>query len=255
MAGTVAMSPIVDVLCVTKRPGCRSWLRWNVQRQTYPRLRVVLVDATGDGGEVYTPEPFVWTRDPFEELRSRSGVAMLAPEDYTCGQLRNLALAAAEGAYVVWFDDDDWYHPERVQWLVDALEGTDEPWAGWGCGYYMHLASRMGGFLPPRAPFVINGGAIYRTEIAQSVAYDDVPAGSDRRWIHALASRFGTNGLVLRDERLHAIWMQHVGNTSPTLRGAPGPLGETDFAARAEGWWGTTSRRLEVLEAALRGRP
>lgn len=36
-------------------------------------------------------------------------------DDFKLGDLRNVALEAARGDWVIQWDDDDWHHPERIQ--------------------------------------------------------------------------------------------------------------------------------------------
>ncbi|HEY5657386.1 MAG TPA: glycosyltransferase family A protein [Myxococcota bacterium] len=249
---TTTTTPLVSALCVTNRPKCQDWLRWNVQRQTYPRLDIVVVDAS-EGLELHGPRDFIWPHDRYECLDAKAGRLTRAPEWSRCGQLRNVAMSLARGEYFVWFDDDDWYHPERVEWLVSAIEEIGTPWLGWGCGYFMDLASRQGFYLPSRIrpPRVINGAAIYRTEACAKVAYDAEPVGSDARWLRTLAAFHGVQGHVLLDKRLHAIFMQHGEQTSKTLRNVGRPLMLGDFRQKAGAWWGSTSARLGLLEAAL----
>ena len=247
--------PIVSALCVTNRPKCADWLRWNVQRQTYPRLDVVIVDGSGTAG-VHGPRDFIWPVDRHEGLDAHAGRLIRAPATLSCGELRNVAMLHARGEYFVWFDDDDWYHPERVEWLVDAIEMTGSLWLGWGCGYLMDLAWQRSTFFEPRVTpkRVINGGAIYRTAECVKVAYDARPAASDARWLRALSALYALRddpGHVLLDRRLHALWMRHGRNTSPTLRGGSYPLTLGDVEQRAGAAWGSTSGRLGLLEAAL----
>ena len=246
------MKPLVSALCVTNRLGTQDWLRWNVQRQTYPNIDVVIVDATGGYG-LHGPRDFSWgaRSDATEVLPARHGRHLRVPGSWSCGQLRNIAMQEARGEYFVWFDDDDWQHPERVEWLVEAIEASAVGWAGWASGYLMQLPERRGVYLPPRTPRVINGGSIYRTDYARKIDYDAEPRASDARWLRRLAAYYGTSGHIIEDERLHAIWMRHPGNTSPTHRGGSLPLTMDDFAERAGGWWGTTADRLGLLEAAL----
>jgi glycosyltransferase involved in cell wall biosynthesis len=42
-------------------------------------------------------------------------------EDMTLGELRNLAVARARGSFVMQWDDDDWYHPDRIKDQLSAL--------------------------------------------------------------------------------------------------------------------------------------
>lgn len=40
------------------------------------------------------------------------------------GYLRNYAIARASGNYICQWDDDDWYHPERLRYQLSLIEGT-----------------------------------------------------------------------------------------------------------------------------------
>jgi glycosyltransferase involved in cell wall biosynthesis len=47
------------------------------------------------------------------------------PEDpYTLGRLRNISVAEADGEIICQWDDDDLYHPERLQIQYDYMENT-----------------------------------------------------------------------------------------------------------------------------------
>lgn len=47
-------------------------------------------------------------------------------KDYTLGELRNCTLEEATGDFLIQWDDDDWYHPERISVQSRALqEGYD----------------------------------------------------------------------------------------------------------------------------------
>lgn len=43
-------------------------------------------------------------------------------ENNTLGELRNLALDQAHGEFVAQWDDDEWYHPERLAIQISAIE-------------------------------------------------------------------------------------------------------------------------------------
>lgn len=86
-------------------------------QQTYPHRELVVVD---DGAEDLSE---VLREVPPAELRY---VRLPAQPENVLGALRNVALDAATGAYLVQWDDDDWYHPERIARQVAVLEaGAD----------------------------------------------------------------------------------------------------------------------------------
>jgi glycosyltransferase involved in cell wall biosynthesis len=75
--------------------------------QTWPALELVVVD---DGDEDYGPL--------LEPLQARMPVRYLRlPHEpgRRLGALRNIALEHAQGQYCAQWDDDEWYHPERIE--------------------------------------------------------------------------------------------------------------------------------------------
>lgn len=95
-----------------RRALCRRSLRC-FNRQTYPNRELVVVD---DGVQDLTP---VLDVVPNEQLRY---VRLPADQDYILGALRNIGLEAATGDFIVQWDDDDWYHDERVERQAAVLQ-------------------------------------------------------------------------------------------------------------------------------------
>ena len=83
------------------------------QQQTYPRKELVVVD---DGEEDLSG---ILSVLPEEEVRY---IKLERHPDNVLGALRNRALDEARGDYLVQWDDDDWYHPERIARQVAVLE-------------------------------------------------------------------------------------------------------------------------------------
>jgi hypothetical protein len=82
------------------------------RRQTYPRKELLIInhgrESLHDGDDRIT------------ELRTtRRGME-------TVGDLRNLGLQHARGEFIACWDDDDWYHPERIARQMEARQG-DRP--------------------------------------------------------------------------------------------------------------------------------
>lgn len=105
--------PKVSCLMVTadrKRFVKRSLLSY--RRQTYPNKELIIVD---DG------------KEELEEL-----LAGFPPQEITylkiekkpenvLGYLRNITLENATGEFITQWDDDDWYHPDRIRAQAEAL--------------------------------------------------------------------------------------------------------------------------------------
>lgn len=85
--------------------------------QTWRNLELVIVD---DGDEDYGPvlEPYRdRLRIRYERIAKDPGVRL--------GGLRNLTLDLASGDYCAQWDDDEWYHPERIATQMRYLRAHD----------------------------------------------------------------------------------------------------------------------------------
>jgi glycosyltransferase involved in cell wall biosynthesis len=85
--------------------------------QTYPHKELVVVD---DG---VTDLASVLAEVPSNELRY---IKLERKPSNVLGTLRNVSLGAASGEFVAQWDDDDWYHPDRLTRQIAALaDGHD----------------------------------------------------------------------------------------------------------------------------------
>ena len=108
--------PLVSCLMVTKN---RAKLAKRAVRclaeQSWDNKELVIID---DGEEDYEPnlEPF---RDRltirYQRIEPRPGELFL-------GGLRNLSLEQATGDYCMQWDDDEWYHPDRIATQMKRIE-------------------------------------------------------------------------------------------------------------------------------------
>jgi glycosyltransferase involved in cell wall biosynthesis len=113
--GTVTALPLVSCLMVTQQARAavapRAVRAFN--RQTYPHRELVIVsvdDAASLTALVRSPGRVRFIR---------------APRSATLGDLRNLAVDRAAGAFVAMWDDDDWCHPRRLDRQLMALRASD----------------------------------------------------------------------------------------------------------------------------------
>lgn len=113
-----ASSPLVSCLMVTRdRPALARRALQCLSAQTWPRFELVIVD---DGAVDYSEmlAPFS-NKFPIHYHR-------LPPEDGRfLGALRNISLERANGEFLVQWDDDEWYHPDRIRFQVEHLLRTD----------------------------------------------------------------------------------------------------------------------------------
>jgi len=111
-AAPAVLGPLVSVVIRTMgRPELLEALH-SVAAQTYPGIEIVVVDARGVG-ELKLDEAqyrFPLRITGMGHTLSRSAAA-------------NLGLDAAQGEYLIFLDDDDWFEPDHIAGLVEILEG------------------------------------------------------------------------------------------------------------------------------------
>jgi glycosyltransferase involved in cell wall biosynthesis len=97
-------------------------------RQTYANRELVVID---DGKEDLRP---VLAELPEEQVRY---VKLEKRPEQTLGFLRNVSLEEARGEILIQWDDDDWYHADRIaKQITPILDGAD---ASVLSGALMHL--------------------------------------------------------------------------------------------------------------------
>ncbi|MCW9707362.1 glycosyltransferase family 2 protein [Fodinibius salsisoli] len=87
------------------------------QNQTYPNKELVIIDdGEQDLDDLLSPLP----------SNQVKYVKLENTPDNTLGKLRNRSLEEANGDFLVQWDDDDWYHPERISIQAQTLlDGYD----------------------------------------------------------------------------------------------------------------------------------
>lgn len=107
--------PLVSCLMVTRNRATLAHRALHCfAQQTWEHKELVIVD---DGSESYEP-----LLAPYRERWPIHYFRVSPHKTRYLGALRNLALEHAEGAFCVQWDDDDWYHPERISRQMAALE-------------------------------------------------------------------------------------------------------------------------------------
>lgn len=104
----------------------------------------------------------------------------------TLGELRNIGIGVACGAYVCQWDDDDWYHAGRLSAQLRAAADN-------GCSG--SILSRWVVFDTIRKQAYLSntrlweGSILCRKDILQSMPYEDKSIGEDTHTVERLASR------------------------------------------------------------------
>ena len=224
---------LASCLCVTEdRPAFVPWLLWNYRRQDHPARELVIVDSS---------------HEPLPEPEDASVTVVRCPPGTSVARKRNLAVEAARGKLIAWFDDDDWQHPRRLSLLARAL-GADGVLAGPDRSWFIDL--RRGRARPYEGRGVIFNGLAVRRAALAGVRFDERrPRAADTAWVAALRR----SGVRVVPEVL-SCWLCHDANVSnPASRYVfPYPLDDVRRAVGAEAW-GETGAELSRLRARSAG--
>ena len=152
--------------------------------QTWSERELVIVD---DGEEDYGPMLAPWIAGG-----ARIHYHRLPPSaNRTLGEARNISLEAGAGEFLVQWDDDDWYHPDRIAVQMAATDRLDVVLLDYTL---MHLDT---------AEFVLHP---YRTNLSRGtpgtvlhrrgpVRYPELAKGEDSKYLTTLLRRFRTGKL------------------------------------------------------------
>jgi glycosyltransferase involved in cell wall biosynthesis len=229
--------PLVSCLCVTEgRSSFMPWLLWCFDRQTWPHRELVIIDSS--------LEPL--------QMTGRDDVRVISlPPGRRVGSKRNIALQEAHGEIITWFDDDDWQHPHKLAWLVEALH-NGVPYAGACRGWFVDLVGRRcAPYHGPEGSMVFNSAGFQRVAVLPLRFRDDLVPAEDTHWMREVAARYRCKATLLdRDDMF--FWLchdQNLGNLA-TKRHFPEPLDilKKRIGAKA---WGDTDDALDTLRRRL----
>jgi glycosyltransferase involved in cell wall biosynthesis len=85
----------------------------SLKKQTYPSVEVVIID-NGDEPVENLLDQFSFPHLTYEYIPP--------PHNFTLGDLRNRSLDLAGGEYMICWDDDDWFHPQRIEVQYETLK-------------------------------------------------------------------------------------------------------------------------------------
>lgn len=225
---------LVSCLCVTEdRPAFLPWLFWNYRKQDYRTRELVIVDSS-------TELPTA-SDDP-------SVTVVRCPPGTNVARKRNLAVEAARGTLVTWFDDDDWQHPRKLSILSAAL-GDDGVLAGHRQSWFVDPQCGRARPHDAERSLIFNGLAVRRAAL-DGVRFDEQRArAADTAWVASVRRRARCSPRIV--PQVLSFWLCHAANISnPVTRYVfPHPLADVRRAVGAADW-GETGEEL----ARLRGR-
>ena len=177
---TAAERPLISCLMVTRNRAALSRRAVHCfAAQSWPRTELVVVD---DGTEDYEPV--------LGPCRGRGTIRYerLPPDPArTLGAVRNIALALAQGELIAQWDDDEWYHPDRLEVQAQSLQarGLDAVLLR---STLMHL--EMPGFADHPYRATLEGGTpgtiLHRRS---DIRYPDLRRSEDTIYLRAFRSR------------------------------------------------------------------
>jgi glycosyltransferase involved in cell wall biosynthesis len=193
-----ALTLPVDVSCLTFTRGRPALLARAIacfDRQTYGDRALVIVVEEDDVAALR----LLKTR-----AQDRTRICIVPPPGATLGKLRNIAGDVAGGDFVAQWDDDDFYHPERLEAQCHCLAATGKA----ACRLQRWLVTRgrraaISGYRPWEGSIVCRKSALPR--------YPDLRRGEDTPVIAELSRR---GDLCLLDRAvplcLSVPWRQYL---------------------------------------------
>ncbi|WP_420111367.1 glycosyltransferase family 2 protein [Pseudactinotalea sp.] len=169
-------APLVSVVVPSNRPHQMANVFANVGRQRHP-VELVLVLHGIDLDE-----------NDLRERANQAGVTRLVivPADVslTLGLCMNLGIEAASGSYVAKVDDDNYYGPEFVGDLVDAVACSGADIVGKWAHFVWLRSSGAVVLRYPDAEYrrerrVQGGSMLFSTDVVRSLRFSDIPRAVD----------------------------------------------------------------------------
>ena len=228
---------LVSCLCVTEgRSAFLPWLHWNFRKQDYAARELVIVDGSEAGDGIDEP-----------------GVRVVrCPPGTSVARKRNVALEAARGELLTWFDDDDWQHPRKLSILARAL-GDGSVMAGSRRSWFLDLQRERARPHSGQRNVVFNGVGVRRSAVA-GVRFDERRArAADTAWMAEVRRQTRCTPRVV--PHVLSAWLCHDANISnPATRYVfPQPLSAVRDAV-GDADWAETEDELAALRARLSGR-
>jgi glycosyltransferase involved in cell wall biosynthesis len=196
--------PLISCICVTRnRPALLQRALDCFLAQTYPRKELVILFEQDDAA---TCELF--QRCPRDE-RLRLICVERSPNK-KLGHLRNHAIHQSSGDFVCQWDDDDWYHQDRLAHQYAALRDAGRQ-ASILSRWMMFDATPGNHRAYISYPRLWEGSVLCRKELIQQREYANVERGEDTPVVRALSE---ANALHVIEDAPHLyVYTVHGSNT------------------------------------------
>lgn len=194
----------VSVLCVTfNRQHLIPFIIYQFKKQSYPNdlMELIIYD---DSKERVFPNIY---DDNINYIYSN--------EKKTLGEKRNKLNSIAKGDIIVWFDDDDYYFPDRIKNTVSLLNNSKQLLVG--CTYtllYDSFKSKRIFKINHKSNYTQNNILAYKKEYLQSHGYDDNDNCNEEKYF---TNDFSEDPIMMEGKSL-CIHVAHRYNTVSKAR-------------------------------------
>jgi glycosyltransferase involved in cell wall biosynthesis len=222
-AALPAAPPLISCLMVTRGDLVPAQFAIDCfRRQTWPNRELVIV---GDDPNSELPGFIAALRDPAIHYVPTATAAL--------GTMRNVSVEASRGALVCQWDDDDLYHPERLEFQYAQLVARDAA---------AHFLSRWLMWWPERRRIALGKRRIWEgSMLARREAIVSYPAIARREDTRAVAElRQRGNRIAYTDQPLAYCYIIHGANGSGPRQAdrlfarASETVGDVEYADRLE---------------------
>ena len=192
--------PTVSVICPTyNRPGMHEKLYENFSKQDCAAKDLWVLDDT------HAPSVF------FRKCADTAVHYVHTPQKRTIGAKRNQLISMSSGSIVAHFDDDDWYAPNYLSSMVDALVQQDADFvklATWNEYRQSDGHRRVFNALRQKHANMWGWGFsyVYRRYVATRVRFPNLNNGEDYAFVQALQA----SGLKAFQVEGGADWIEHL---------------------------------------------
>ena len=194
----------VSVLCVTfNRQHLIPFIIYQFKKQSYPNdlMELIIYDDSEDR--------------VFPNIHDDNIKYIYSNERKTLGAKRNKLNSIAKGDIIVWFDDDDYYFPDRIKDTVSLLNNSKELLVG--CTYTLLYDSFKTGRIfkiNHKSNYTQNNILAYKKEYLQSHRYEDSDNCNEEKYF---TNDFSEHPVMMEGKSL-CIHIAHRYNTVSKTR-------------------------------------
>jgi glycosyltransferase involved in cell wall biosynthesis len=198
--------PLISCICITRhRPQLLARAIQCFEAQTYPNKELVIVLEDGDIPTIQTVNN--WNKHNDKPVKI---ITASADPENKLGNLRNLGIEQAGGQYFCQWDDDDWYHPERLTMQYEQLITGAHPYLAAVLDQWIifDAVNRLSYLSCQR---YWEGSILCDRAFALNYKYQNLDKGEDTPLIEALANEGKLQ--VISDHAYLYIYTFHGANT------------------------------------------